>query len=291
MRVGRYAGLALVVAMLGACGGGQAAPRAQHPEPAQVRKPATESSASRAPAPAAVTAPASATATGAAATAPGTTAPTGTAAVAPAVQAATPGRSSVTIKGVHGTLNLDDIHQTMESRSSQLDACIQQGRRRIRWVSGAIKFAFKVDADGHATEVRAVESDLGHHELELCLTTVVTETQFPPPAGRTLTRDFNWGLSVDPAYRAPEPMDAARLDKLLEKKAKDVYKECDLPRARNGFQVTAYVSPPGKITSLGAIHAHGKTVEAEALDCVLEQLQSWRLPKVKKRSKVSFLLK
>jgi hypothetical protein len=29
----------------------------------------------------------------------------------------------------------------------------------------------------------------------------------------------------------------------------------------------------------------------EQLGCVLEQLQAWRLPRVKKRSKVSFLLK
>jgi hypothetical protein len=190
---------------------------------------------------------------------------------------------------VHGTLNLDDIHQTMEERGPALDACIQQGRRRVRWVSGSIRFAFKVDAEGHPTEVRAVESDLGHHELEVCLTDVLAQTLFPPPAGRTLTRDFNWGLSVDPAYRPPEPMDATRLDKLLEKKAKDVYKECKLPRARNGFQVTAYVSPPGRITSLGAVHARGQTVEQ--LDCVLEQLLAWRMPKVKKRSKVTFLLK
>jgi len=302
MRVGP-GGWSLGLVLLVACGGGQVATRPAKQQPAQVARPATESSAattnavvaqpSACPAGAAAPAPAAGTAPTAAEPAAPATASAAAPAPAPAADcvalAPVPPRSSVSIRGVHGTLNLDDIHQTMEGRGPALSACIQAGRKRIRWVSGAIKFAFKVDPEGHATEVRAVESDLGHHELEQCLTTVVTETQFPPPAGRTLTRDFNWDLSVDPAYGLPEPMDAARLDKLLEKKAKDVYKECELPRARNGFQVTAYVNPQGKITSLGAIHTKGKTVEE--LPCVIEQLQAWRLPRVKKRSKVSFLLK
>src|SRR5262245_53469583 len=68
-----------------------------------------------------------------------------------------PARPSVTVKGLTGTLNKDDVHQTMDAKQPAFDACIGQSRRGLRWVSGAIRFAFRVDAEGQVQEVHAVE--------------------------------------------------------------------------------------------------------------------------------------
>jgi len=195
------------------------------------------------------------------------------------------------VRGLRGTLNHDDVVQTMDAQHGALFGCIEQGRRSARWVAGSIRFAFKVDPEGQPTDVRAVESDIGHHELEGCLTGVLSGTRFPQPAGRMLTRDFFWGMSVEPAYREAEPMDAAELKKLLKKQSREVYKSCQLARRRNRYAVTAYVSPRGKITSLGAVATRGKAKARAKLDCVLEQVASWKLPRVKRRSKVRFELR
>lgn len=179
----------------------------------------------------------------------------------------------------------------MDARAPELSACIERGRRSVRWVAGSIRFAFKVDAQGKPVDVRSVESNVGHRELEACLMAVLAQARFPKPAGRMLTRDFSWAMSVDPAYREAEPLDPAALDKLLLKQSKEVYKTCEIKRRRNRYAITAYVGRRGRITSLGAVAIRGRERARDKLECVLDEVQRWRLPKVKRRSKVTFVLK
>src|ERR1043165_7751818 len=84
-----------------------------------------------------------------------------------------PPKPTSTVKGLTGTLNLDDVHQTMDERQNAFDACIEMSRRSLRRVSGAIRFAFKVGADGTVEEVHTTESNIGHRALEECLSAAV----------------------------------------------------------------------------------------------------------------------
>ncbi len=236
----------------------------------------------RSPRAAHATAPATAR-TDAPATTPVQTSP----APEPAPTLAEPLRT-VKIKGLTGTLNKDDVHQTMDARKDALDACIVESRRRVRWVSGEIRFAFTVDAQGHVTDVHPLRSDIGHHALEDCLARALANTVFPKPAGLA-TAEFDWGLIVDPVPgRMPEPIEPETLDKTLRKRTPDIYKKCEARRHRERFQVTAYISRGGRVLSAGAVPKPKKA--AEKLPCVLEQLAELRLPKQKKNGKVSFEL-
>lgn len=209
---------------------------------------------------------------------------------APAAPAPAPTRdphASVGVRGLTGTLNKDDVHQTMEARQEAFDACIDGVRRRDRWVEGAIRFEFWVDAEGKVEKAVPVENDLGHHELEQCLTTVVVETVFPKPAGRATAR-FSWDLRVEPAYTPAEWIDPKPMKKVVQKKAKDAFRECKVRRFRNRLLITAYVGRAGRILSLGAMP--NRPQDPEKLACLLEEVKHWRLPKQKRRSKVSFVL-
>ena len=111
---------------------------------------------------------------------------------------------SVRIRGLTGTLNKDDVHQTMEARQPELDACIYESRKRLRLVSGTIRFSFKVAPEGAVEDVHPTESNIGHHALESCILRVLTETVFPKPDGSASAR-FDWGLTVEPATaRVPD---------------------------------------------------------------------------------------
>lgn len=227
---------------------------------------------------------------GAAATRPATQKapppPAATAATEPAPPPAPP--RVVKIKGITGTLNKDDVHQTMDARQAAFDACIQESRRRLRWVNGAIKFAFKVAADGTVAEVRATESNVGHRSLETCLVGAVAATQFPPPAGQA-TAEFEWGLSVVPATaRVPEEIEPDVLSKVLDKNTPKILDHCEV-RKRERFAVTAYVTRKGRVVSAGAIARPAKA--DEKVDCVLGELANLRLPKLKHEAKVSFELR
>lgn len=195
----------------------------------------------------------------------------------------------VRVRGLTGTLNHDDVHQTMDARQPELDRCIDEIRRRHRWVSGTIKFSFAVDGSGAVEEVRPTASDIGHQALEQCLTRVVAQTQFPKPAGRATAR-FDWDLQVEGiAAEPPEWLDPKVLRKLLKKKAREVFRECEVRRFRQRFAVTAYVGRRGRVLSLGAVPT--RPLDDEKLACVLESIKGWQLAKPKRRSKVAFTLR
>jgi hypothetical protein len=129
----------------------------------------------------------------------------------------------VRVKGLEGTLNKDDVHQTMDARMPAFDVCIREVRRRHRWVSGTMRFDFAVDGAGKVEQVLPVDSDIGHVELERCLTRVVAETQFPKPAGRSRAR-FSWDMRVDGVRGgSTELLEADVVEKLLRKRARGVF--------------------------------------------------------------------
>ena len=203
------------------------------------------------------------------------------------------------VKGLTGTLNKDDVHQTMEAQQPAFKSCIDQGRRSVRWVSGTMRFAFKVDGAGRVLDARPVESSLGHRELEQCLTSAVSSVVFPKPAGRARAQ-FAWTVLVDPAGTPPDPLDAKSIGPLLRRQRRAIARSCEL-RPRERFQLTAYIGQNGKVLTAGgfALRARGKiaaprsagaTLPDDKVDCVLEALGELRVPKVTRRSKVSFRL-
>jgi hypothetical protein len=214
---------------------------------------------------------------------------TQTAAVNAAGAAAPDATSSIKVKGLSGTLNKGDVHQTMEARQEAFDACILESRRALRWVSGEIKFGFRVDAEGRISELRPLSSTIGHRALEQCLTDAVMSTQFPKPAGRA-TAEFSWGMSVDPVaehgFEDSSAKSAKPFARLARKQAREVFGTCEIKRRRARFRVTAYVAAGGRLLSAGAVQM--PATADDKVDCVLEQFGKWHLPKVKRASKITF---
>jgi hypothetical protein len=262
----------------------RAAPTPAAKTPAGAAAPKTASSAASAgPATAGATTPGAATpGAPASATTPGAATPGAPASAAPAARAA----PTVSVKGLTGTLNTDDVHQTMEAQQRAFNACIEHGRRSMRWVSGAMRFAFKVDAAGRVLDARPVESSIGHRELEQCLVEAVSAVVFPKPAGRA-SAQFAWTVNVVPVGTPVEPLDPKSIAKLVRKQRRSIARECEL-RPRERIQLTAYVGPSGKVLAAGGFAVRARGVEK--LDCVVEALGTLRLPKVPRRSKVSFRL-
>lgn len=196
--------------------------------------------------------------------------------------------AAVRIKGLTGTLNTDDVHQTMEARQPELDACILASRRRLRLVSGTIRFTFEVDAEGAVEDVHAIESTIGHFALESCILRVLSETVFPKPDGSASAR-FDWGLTVEPASaRGPEVIGPEALDKVLGKHGAAVREGCETKR-RERFRVTAYINRRGKVISAGAVAEPASA--REKVECVLDGIKKLKMPKPKRDAKVAFLLK
>ena len=197
---------------------------------------------------------------------------------------------NVRVKGLTGTLTRGDVHQTMNERHEALFACIENRPRRMLWISGKIRFDFTIDARGKVIEVHPSESNVGHHALESCLTQVVAQTKFPVPYGRA-EATFSWDMTVDPASRLPDLLDPRELRKVLKKHARDTFRACKVRRYRNRFTVTAYIGRKGNVLAIGAVPSRPGKVDEEKFACVLNEIQSWRMPKLERRSKVTFVLR
>jgi hypothetical protein len=188
--------------------------------------------------------------------------------------------AAIKVNGLTGTLNKDDVHQVMEARQADLDRCIAESQRTLRWVSGSIRFAFRVDGEGRVS---------GHRQLEQCLTSTLATTQFPRPAGRA-TAEFAWGLSVEPAGGKPlDTLKSKSLTSLLRKQSRSVFKTCEIRRRRARFQITAYVSPDGHLLSAGAVPSAPHL--DDKVDCVLEEFSKWHMPRGPRSGKLSFELR
>jgi hypothetical protein len=192
------------------------------------------------------------------------------------------------VKGITGSLNRGDVHQVMETRFEALMECMNRRPRGLRWVGGRIDFLIKVGADGRVCEARPVRSTIGYRPLELCLTEVVEQTPLPPPDGRDRT-EVDWGMNVEPDRGRETPfLKPAAVENALKRYADRTYKACEVPR-RMRFEVTAYTGRSGKVLAAGVVPL--KSVAPDKLECLLEEIKVWRLPPVKRRSKVAFTLK
>jgi hypothetical protein len=194
----------------------------------------------------------------------------------------------VAVSGIKGTLNRDDVHQTMGARQRALNGCIQQARRGAEYVSGALQFAFKVDGQGRVIQVRPLGSSIGHFALEQCITQVLTDTQFPAPSGRA-TAEFTWGMNVDGGRGSGLKQASNRgVAASVRKHRRAIFKQCEVPR-RARYRVTAYVSSTGQVISAGAVTKPGPF--EDAVPCLIEELSKLQLPKQKRLAKVQFDLR
>ena len=193
----------------------------------------------------------------------------------------------VSVSGLKGTLNRDDVHQTMDTRKRALDACVKQVRRSAEFVSGALQFAFKVDGHGRVIQVRPLGPSIGHLGLEQCITQVLSETQFPEPSGRAVA-EFTWGMKVEGARGAQTKGVRDRgVAASVRKHRRALWERCEVPR-RARYRVTAYVSSSGHVLSAGAVARPG---HEEPLACLVEELRKLQLPKQKRLAKVQFDLR
>jgi len=194
----------------------------------------------------------------------------------------------VSVSGLKGTLNRDDVHQAMDTRKRALNGCVQQARRGAEFVSGPLQFAFKVDGQGHVIQVRPLGSSIGHFALEQCIMQVLTETQFPAPSGRA-TAEFTWGMNVEGGRGSKLKQARNRgIAASVRKHRRALWERCEVPR-RARYRVTAYVSSSGQVISAGAVTKPGPY--EEKLPCLIEELSKLQLPKQKQLAKVQFDLR
>lgn len=209
--------------------------------------------------------------------------------------APSPGRSSVGVRGITGSLTAFEVDEAMNTRADALMACVRQRPNRLGHVAGEIKFHVAIDGQGKVERVRVTQSDIGHPPLERCLAEVVATAPFPAPAGAQ-GAEATWQMIVDPLGRGAEVIDPAELDDAMTEQAEAAYEACSVERHRK-FNVTGYLSRSGALTPVSVLNpwrGAARTPEdaAEELDCLAAALTEWKyLPKPARVTKATFELR
>ena len=202
---------------------------------------------------------------------------------------------TVGVRGITGSLTRFEVEQAMNTRRADLLACVKQRPRSLGHVAGDISFHIDVDGHGRAERVLVTQSDIGYAPLEDCLTAVVAAAQFPVPAGAQ-PAETQWGMSVDPLRRPPEPIDSAELEDTISRQSQATYESCGIGKKRR-FLVNGYLGSNGTLHPVSVrIHWRGPARadddSREQLTCLADALEQWtQWPKRRGISKVNFELR
>lgn len=196
--------------------------------------------------------------------------------------------SRVAVRGIEGTLSNYDVRHTMEKRGREFGACHEPRARRMPRLAGNIEFAIRVTPEGAVSQVQIRNSDVGDRPLERCFVEVISTTPFPRPNGGEA--NVSWSMILGPAHpgKDPEQWELGRVERVLAKQAPELRQSCSVP-SDGSYLITAYVNKQGRVVTAGVSAPAGG--EPEVLDCLVQGLRSWKMPKPKSTlAKISFPL-
>src|SRR5688572_1654710 len=121
------------------------------------------------------------------------------------------------VGGLTGSLSAYEVREALEPRGEELAACFARQSRRLRGLGGRLEMAFHVSAEGRVETVRAIDSTLGHRDVERCVLGVAASTRFPRPHGGAA--DFTWPLELEPPDGVSEPvtLDPSRVESVVRR--------------------------------------------------------------------------
>lgn len=196
--------------------------------------------------------------------------------------------SRVAVRGIEGTLSSYDVRHTMEKRGREFGACHEPRAKRMPRLAGNIEFAIRVTPEGAVSQVQVRNSDVGDRALERCFVDVISSTAFPRPNGGEANVSYSMILGPARPGKDPEQWELGRITRVLAKEAPDLRETCSVP-SDGSYLLTAYVNKQGRVVTAGVSAPTGG--EPEMLDCLVQGLSTWKMPKPKSPlAKVSFSL-
>jgi hypothetical protein len=182
--------------------------------------------------------------------------------------------SAVGVQLDRGFLNQNDVNAVLEKYTPRLIECYERAGDARQYAAGEVKLRFMVAASGEVTDVLVVGNQLGSFPVERCLVVEGRKIPFPKPGGGRPS-DFDYNIE----FRASRPHTVVdwRAEQFGRKLAGRLpaLGRCGPPGA-GPVAAVAYVKPGGKVVSVGFVS--DKPIDTMAAKCVVDQIQTWRLP-------------
>ena len=190
------------------------------------------------------------------------------------------------VSGLHGTLSPREVRRALRPHMDALTGCFVIQAASFESLGGQIRMAIRIDGDGGVRSVHAEDSTVGDREVERCVRRTLRSVRFPRThgGGEALVR---WALSVQPpeTARQARTWSSERVARVVRRRGAQALERCN---AGSAVQVTAYLSRRGRVIRAGAASTEGH--DDEVLDCVVDRVRRWRMPRTRARgvTKVTF---
>ena len=185
------------------------------------------------------------------------------------------GKPSLDVSSEIGALDEDKVTKTFSTTVKDLQSCLDQGAKRVEFLSGSVAFFLRIDQHGKVAHSHLEESTLGDRETEKCMLGALGRKEWPAPVGG-LTGLARKSFDFDPPndVRPPTEWNAGAISSALAEKKGELEK---CTRGSDAtFTATMYVSTDGKVLAAGV--APPDEAGEQAVDCLVGVLQGTTFP-------------
>lgn len=188
----------------------------------------------------------------------------------------------IEVQGTKGTFQPGQIETSIEPHGDDFAACYQSFSRKTKYVGGKLELKYVVGKDASLRHVQVAQSNLGSWTVEKCILGVARQVTFPAPKGG----DAEFTVPLDfTSPRSPEWWEESR----AETEVGDVKGQLAECGDADAVQVTLYVGPRGKVTSVGFASAAATPLGDDWATCAEAKIKGWVMTDPKgKIAKMSF---
>jgi hypothetical protein len=189
-----------------------------------------------------------------------------------------------------GQIDPQKTEATWAKIQPALMSCYADGRKRLEYLGGDVKFFLRVGQDGSAKYVYLVDGTLGDRQTERCMLDLAQSTPWPQPEGGEAEVQKSMGFDPPGNVRAPSDWSSDRIAAVLGAHDAEVAK-CKAGTS-GSFHVTAYVQPSGKGGHVAAVGVVPPNKDSEGtVDCLVDVVKKMKMPSPGSyAAKVSFTL-
>jgi hypothetical protein len=177
----------------------------------------------------------------------------------------------IQLQGELGTLDQEQVEGPFRNVSAEVSACYHSAVGKLWYLGGKLELKVRVNKDGSVKQVTTL-TPLGSFAVESCIVTIARGLFFPHPKGNA-EAEFNYSWD----FRAKASLKEWSNDDVGEKfdKHRPELVTCEKKGpVPPGLRVTFYVTPGGKVTSVG-LGADAPLDEGYAR-CVAERVAAWK---------------
>jgi hypothetical protein len=185
----------------------------------------------------------------------------------------------VDLRAERGFISQEAAEDAIKQQWRALVHCYDQAGPARDFASGAVKLRFSVDLGGGVASVHVLESRLGSHEVERCLTTVARTIAFPAPQGGRASVEYSLEFRSTGEITVID-LPAGELDGRITAWLPQLAADCK-QLGVDQLEATLYIEPRGVVRSVG--FASPAPIEPATADCLSASLRRWNVPVAVKR--------